>query len=144
MGRKQQDEAKNKKWKAQLGLCPTSATNRLKKNIIFEYAKRLGLGNCYRCGEELSVKDFTIDHKKNWLDIDLNLFWDVDNIAFSHFYCNSVNSSSKQALRKRTSKECKECKEFLPLNSFGKTTINGFRSYCNPCRINRRREGKSY
>jgi hypothetical protein len=35
------------------------------------------------------VKDFSIEHKQRWLDVDPALFWDLTNIAFSHFICNS-------------------------------------------------------
>ncbi|MEK7738413.1 MAG: hypothetical protein AAB326_00060 [Pseudomonadota bacterium] len=29
------------------------------------------------------------DHKEKWLDSNINLFWDINNIAFSHMKCNT-------------------------------------------------------
>ncbi|WP_139796379.1 hypothetical protein [Sporomusa malonica] len=46
---------------------------------------------CYRCGEKIDdITDFTIDRKESWLlgDDPAQLFYDMDNIAFSHARCN--------------------------------------------------------
>jgi hypothetical protein len=81
----------NKKKDIQLGMSHGSAVHRLRKNLLFDFTKRLELDTCYRCGEKiLSVDDFTIEHKTEWLD-SLNpkeLFFDMDNIAFSHVAYN--------------------------------------------------------
>jgi hypothetical protein len=68
-----------------------TAQGRLKKRIFFSLVQRLGLDICFRCGKRiLTAEDLSCDHKKPWLDISLELFWDLDNIAFSHRGCNSA------------------------------------------------------
>lgn len=81
---------KEKKTK-QLGMNPSTAAHRLKKSILFSFAKQLGHNWCYQCGAEIEdIHKFTIEHKKPWLDSDnpSENFFDLDNIAFSHASCN--------------------------------------------------------
>ena len=81
-----------KKVKDQLGMSYSTARYRLRNELLFCALKKLGENVCYRCGKPLeSTNDIAIDHKKPWLDIDPDLFWDLDNIAFSHIVCNSRN-----------------------------------------------------
>jgi len=82
---------------------PGTASNRLKKNLLFEFAKRLDLHWCYQCGAEIEDCDeFTIEHKTPWLHSEdpRGLFFDIDNIAFSHKSCNY------SAARNRKGKPC--------------------------------------
>jgi L-rhamnose isomerase len=75
----------------QLGMDPGTASNRLKKNLLFEFAKRLDMHWCYQCGAEIEDCDkFTVEHKTPWLHSEdpKGLFFDIDNIAFSHKSCN--------------------------------------------------------
>jgi hypothetical protein len=72
----------------QLGESTGAAVNRLKRRVMFSLLVRLGENVCLRCGNEMSVDDFTLDHVQPWLDEDVALFWDLTNIAFSHFRCN--------------------------------------------------------
>jgi len=93
---------KTKKTK-QLGMNPSTASNRLKKNLLFEFAKRLDMHWCYQCGAEIEdCDDFTIEHKTPWLHSEdpRGLFFDIDNIAFSHKSCNY------KAARNRQGKPC--------------------------------------
>jgi len=93
---------KKKKTK-QLGMNPSTAANRLKKSILFSLAKRLDLNWCYQCGAEIeNIHRFTIEHKKPWLDSEdpEHLFFDINNIAFSHASCNY------KASRGRVGKPC--------------------------------------
>ena len=82
---------------------PGTASNRLKKNLLFEFAKRLDIHWCYQCGAEIEdCDDFTIEHKTPWLHSEdpRGLFFDIDNIAFSHKSCNY------KAARNRQGKPC--------------------------------------
>lgn len=68
-----------------------TASNRLRKMILFSMAKKLNLTLCYRCNREIKdIKNFSIEHKIAWLDSHnpIELFFDLDNIAFSHLSCN--------------------------------------------------------
>lgn len=70
----------------------SSAVGKLRKSLLFHFVSKLGLNNCYRCGLIIeSVDDFTMDHKINWLGEEKakDLFFDVENIKFSHFACNA-------------------------------------------------------
>ena len=74
----------------QLGMFPSTALGKLRKMVIFNLLERLGENYCYRCGKLIeSFDDLTIDHKKRWLHGDVSLYWDLNNVAFSHYNCNS-------------------------------------------------------
>jgi HNH endonuclease len=78
-----------KKSKEQLGMPYSTAYLRLQKRILFFLAKECDRLNCFRCGKEIeTIEDFSIDHKEPWLDKSPELFFDVNNIAFSHLICN--------------------------------------------------------
>lgn len=66
-----------------------TACARLRKSILFHLLKQLGQNICYRCECAIdNIDELTIDHKIGWLD-NPDLFWDLENIAFSHSLCNS-------------------------------------------------------
>ena len=78
--------------KRQLGMNPSTASNALKKEIMFSMAKELGRDTCFQCGETiLDVKSFSVEHKTPWLHTDnpKETFFDLNNIAFSHMSCNA-------------------------------------------------------
>lgn len=78
-----------------LGMDKGTATHRLKKIIMFELAKKAGMGRCHRCKLLITdVSEFSVEHIKPWLWIDIDLFWDIENIAFSHLSCNSAANSN--------------------------------------------------
>ena len=57
--------------------------------IMYSLARKLSMLDCYRCKKEIDdISDFTIDHKKGWVNVSPALFWDMNNIAFSHATCN--------------------------------------------------------
>lgn len=78
-----------KKKAHQLGMNPSTASHRLVKDLLFRFVILAG-HKCHRCGEELNRADFSIDHKVPWRNSDnpIGLFFDLDNIAFSHLSCN--------------------------------------------------------
>ena len=110
---------KTKKTK-QLGMNPSTASNRLKKELLFSLAKELKINWCYQCGAEIeTAKRMTIEHKTPWLDTDdpVGNFFSLDNIAFSHASCNYAAARQKEgapcpsttAYRKGC--RCEGCKE---------------------------------
>lgn len=81
----------SKEKSEQLGMSYGKAGNILRKNIMFELAKRCNMDTCHRCGEKIEhIDQFSIEHKINWLHSDdpVGLFFGMDNIAFSHITCN--------------------------------------------------------
>ena len=80
-----------RKKKEQLGINPSTASAVLKKNLMFRMARQLGDDYCFHCGARIcTVQEFSIEHKVPWLDSDdpEGLFFDLNNIAFSHLRCN--------------------------------------------------------
>lgn len=78
------------KKKLQLGMNPSTASNRLVKDILWNFIVGAGKDYCFRCGEKMSRKDFSIEHKIPWLDSanPVELYFDINNISFSHIKCN--------------------------------------------------------
>lgn len=84
----------NKKKCEQLGMSHGTAVYRLNKQILFAFAQQLDQDICHRCGKKItSIREFSVDHKIPWLDsgAPVGLFFDSDNIAFSHLGCNIRN-----------------------------------------------------
>jgi hypothetical protein len=75
----------------QLGMNPSTASARLIKDILFEFLVSPKY-TCFRCGEKLTRETFSVEHKIPWLNSEdpIELFFDLDNIAFSHLKCNSA------------------------------------------------------
>lgn len=85
----------SKKKAEQLGMPIGTASNRLRKSIIFHLIKEFGKNTCYQCGEVIdSEKELSIEHKVPYLDSPdpVGLFFDMNNIGFSHLGCNSSAS----------------------------------------------------
>ena len=102
------------KKKKQLGMNPSTAANRLRKMIMFELVKQVGLDRCYRCGEAIkNVEDLSIEHKIPWLDSSdpIKLYFDLSNIAFSHLRCNVASvryNTSSEKLSEASKKRWKD------------------------------------
>ena len=111
----------SKKKTEQLGMNPSTAAGRLIRDILFKYISKVGDNICYRCSKSLTRETFSIEHKEPWLDSPnpTELYWDLENISFSHKECNS-------AAGKRTNKVhtppgqswCWDCKQFKNLEEF--------------------------
>lgn len=91
-----------KKKADQLGMNPSTAQHRLRMDLLFHLAVQTN-HKCYRCGEKLIRKTFSIEHKINWLDSDdpVKNFFNIDNIAFSHLGCNVKASRPRRAYQSR-------------------------------------------
>ncbi|MAH47149.1 hypothetical protein CMI37_15080 [Candidatus Pacearchaeota archaeon] len=103
--RRQQDQPARKKNDKKtalrrnkfLGMSYSTAFHRLRKSIMLMLLRRLDANWCYRCGGEIKTeRELSIDHKKSWFNVSVELFWDLDNIAFSHLSCNSRNKPIKE------------------------------------------------
>lgn len=68
------------------------------------------MGICFHCGKKIDdIDKMSIEHKTPWLDSDdpVGLFYDLDNICFSHAVCNTG------AARKPTKKGCPSPTSYL-------------------------------
>lgn len=80
-----------KKKQEQLGMPLGTASAKLRKSILFSLLKETGKNICYQCGRVIENEDeLSIEHKVPYLDSDnpKELFFSLDNIAFSHLRCN--------------------------------------------------------
>lgn len=76
----------------QLGMPFGTATAKLRKTILFSLLKKYNENYCYKCcGEIESEKELSIEHKTPWLysESPIELFFNMENIAFSHLECNT-------------------------------------------------------
>jgi hypothetical protein len=83
-----------------LGVNFSTATARLKLQVTLQLLKECGRNKCYRCNKEIEIAtDLSLDHKEDWLNSnkEKELFWDLNNVAYSHKSCNI-----KAGLNKRT------------------------------------------
>ena len=84
-------DKQNSKKAQQLGESYGAATNRLRKMVLFRLLKRFGLDVCHQCQQKIVlIEELSIEHKTPWLDSadPVKLFFDLDNIGFSHLLCN--------------------------------------------------------
>lgn len=94
----------------QLGMNYSTASGRLVKDIIFNFINKTNNNFCFHCNKEMSRDNFSVEHKIPWLDSKnpTELFFDLNNIAFSHMFCNfskarKVNKLSEEdKLKSRT------------------------------------------
>jgi len=88
------------KRKKQLGMDYGTASGRLRKMLMFNFAVDAG-HKCYRCGEDLKLTDFSVEHKVPWLNSEspVKLFFDINNIAYSHQSCNSAHNTGGGLLK---------------------------------------------
>lgn len=128
----------NKRKDATLGMPHGTANGRLRKNILFHLLRKLNENVCFKCGQKIEkVEDLSIEHKLPWEGRSAELFWDLDNIAFSHLHCNRPHERGNggRALRKigpEGTAWCSGCQDFLPIEKFynKQTRWNGFTSNC--------------
>lgn len=80
----------NKIKSEQLGMSHSTASGQLRKLIMFQLIEKAGMNKCHRCGEKMELGNFSIEHIENWLHSEnpKELFFDLNNIAFSHTSCN--------------------------------------------------------
>lgn len=103
----------------QLGMNASTASARLVKDILFMYVVSSGQV-CYRCGGKLDRATFSIEHITPWLDSEdpVRLFFDLDNIGFSHLRCNVEARRIKYSkaphgtnAKYKTGCKCENCKK---------------------------------
>jgi hypothetical protein len=141
----------NKRKSEQLGMPHGTASARLRKLIFFNLVQKLGQDSCYHCRLKIgTADDLSVEHKRPWLGNDSSLFWDLENITFSHLSCNARAADRSKSLplarmaRRRVGPEgtawCNVCKKFLPVGSFtiNSNRWNGLQKACQACRAETR------
>jgi hypothetical protein len=130
----------------QLGMSHGAAANRLRKMILFRQLQKYGDSVCVKCGKMIeSVDDLSIEHIRPWENRSPELFWDLDNVTFSHTRCNTPHiqgSLGKPSCNRITPPEgkawCRTHKQFFSVDRFAKnrTNWNGLRRDCIECEKN--------
>ena len=93
-------------WKQQLGMEFGKANQRLFKMMVWKMATKCGMDKCSHCKQLIEEPDhLSLEHIQPWRGIEgrparPELFWDLDNIAFSHIWCNSGSPTRGQGNRK--------------------------------------------
>ena len=135
---------------SQLGMPPGTASSRLRKMVLFDVLKRHEENFCFQCGAEIETyEELSIEHKQPWLHMDVSLFWDINNIAFSHQKCNfgaarntPVRSASRlRKIGKSGTAWCRGHQDFLLVSFFSSNSANwnGLQGECDQCRSERRK-----
>ena len=138
----------NRRKSEQLGMPHGTACARLRKKIFFNLVRQLGQDLCFHCQQKIeTAEELSIEHRRPWLDNDPSLFWDLNNIAFSHLSCNARAADRSNSLplarkaRRKAGPEgtawCNSCKAFLPKSHFtvNKSRWNGLQKACQSCRL---------
>lgn len=117
-----------------LGVNVSTATHKLKRNLLFRLAEQLDMTNCHRCGEPTNVTDYSIDHIEPWRGVGAELFWNLDNIALSHKVCNKADRPNRKVGPDGTA-WCASCKEFKSEGQFATDSSrwNGLSCVCLSC-----------
>ena len=119
------DKSIQKKEK-QLGMSIGKAGGILRKLILFDLVKKLNLNICYRCKLPIiDIDTFSIEHMIPYLDAEnpIELFFDLNNISFSHFKCNALSHRMRTGVKHpshesyRRGCRCNECRKIEKLRA---------------------------
>jgi hypothetical protein len=98
-------ETSNEKKNRLLGEPYGTATNRLRKMLLFDLVRKVGLDYCFRCGYRIeTIEEFSIEHTIPWQGAEnpKEAFFDLEHIAYSHSKCNSGAGLRYSGVRKST------------------------------------------
>jgi hypothetical protein len=134
----------------QLGMNMSTARARLVKMLLFRELQRSGNDVCFHCGNKIdTIGDLSIAHKKPWMNVDPELFWDLDNVEFGHIRCNTEEATPRRlaavSLSRKTRNEslavaglawCSKHQDYIPMSHFtrDKNKYNGVQDICRDCR----------
>ena len=135
-----------------LGMPHGTANGRLRKMILFHLLRKHGENTCFKCSKKIeTVDDLSIEHKQPWEGISVELFWSLDNIAFSHLRCNRPHryvggGVSKRKVGDEGTAWCVGCKAFRSATEFSRNRSrwNGLQNRCNNCLSEYARESRKH
>ena len=135
------EKTSNARKSAFLGMPYGTACHRLRKAILFHLLEKHGENICFKCSGKIeTVAELSIEHKKPWEGVSLDLYWSLDNVAFSHLSCNRPHRCPGGGIGKRKvgaegTAWCVRCKAFLATSKFSRNRShwNGLQNHCNDC-----------
>ena|SRR5579872_4883064 len=72
-----------------LGMSAGKAAHILKKSLFLKLLQQTNNDICFRCKTKIqTAAELSIDHKIDWRYDKVDLYWNLDNIAYSHRKCN--------------------------------------------------------
>jgi len=117
----------------QLGLNHSTANYHLQRMILMHLVKKTGMDTCFRCNKKINnYKDISIEHKKPWIDTDIGLYWDLQNIAFSHKSCNYSCGRRNKIINPPGEEWCYKCKNSKKISEFPPSVLKR-RRICKKC-----------
>ena len=125
-----------------LGMPFGTACNKLRQLVMFSLPQRHEENVCFKCGKIiLTAEDLTLEHKETWLDGGSALFWDLNNIAFSHKRCNLRKGFVRREIMDGTL-WCSNCKQYKSISFFhvDRKQKTGYAFLCKGCSNTKRRE----
>ena len=131
----------NKKKASQLGVSFGKAANRLRKLVMFRLIQKTGEDMCFRCGEQIeAVADLSLEHRMPWLDSTdpVGLFFDLENVTFSHISCNSGARKNGTFVTRRRGDgklRCSHCHNWKAEDAFtiDRRDVTGRACECRQC-----------
>lgn len=131
---KEAELAKQKRRSDFLGVSFSTANQRLRKMILFHLLRKHDENLCFKCGKVIEkIDDLSIEHKEPWEGISVELFWDMENITFSHIRCNLPHRyPGKWIERPEGTNWCVPGKHFALVEEFYKNAdgVLGLQSWC--------------
>ena len=108
------------------------------RQILFDMVRKLQRDTCYQCDKPiLTLEEFSIEHKTPWLHASnaAELYFDLDNIAFSHRSCNygAARSARKVELKDDGTHWCGGCQAYKPESDFFPSYITYPIFRCREC-----------
>lgn len=139
--------ARGARKSAFLGMPHGTACNRLRKMVLFDLLRRHGENTCFKCAGEIeTAEELSIEHKRPWEGVSVELFWSLENIAFSHLRCNRNHRHRGGGARRRKvgpegTAWCRSCKAFRAAVEFSRHQgrWNKLQPWCDACYRRRRR-----
>ncbi len=107
------------KKKEQLGMNPSTASHRLIKDILWSLIIKTQQDMCCKCNQPMTRETFSVEHLVPWLDSSdpVGLYFDLENISFSHLTCNISEARKPEAVCGTYSRynkhgcRCEPCKD---------------------------------
>ena len=132
---------------AALGMPFGTACHRLRKQVLFSVLARHGENVCVRCGLPIeNVEELSLEHKQPWEGVNAALFWDMDNLAFSHRVCNLPpryvgTPPDRRKAAPAGQAWCQSCRTFQSAEAFARNRAhpNGLQNRCKACQAAVRR-----
>jgi hypothetical protein len=130
----------NERGNKTLQMSYSTAVGRLRKMLLFRQLKKYKDNVCVRCGLEIAVvEELSVEHIKPWEGRSAELFWDLDNVQFSHLRCNKPHifrgGIGCRKIGPIGTAWCSRHRQYLPVGNFPKDSSrwNGLNGYCKEC-----------